>query len=513
MPIDLVPTIIVRMGVQSSRSNRFRQLRWKLTLSYTGVTVAALLAVELVLYGLAVGGLAVLIYSGLLPAQLIESTAADYAWELRPYLTKSPPDQEGIAHWLERIRPAPGSIGFNIDETDGLFVVGSDGKLLAVSPSGFLGPGVIGQTLDPQTIPGLANPLRAALSGQEDTERLYTILRPDNQFVMAVPVWDTTHERVLGVLVASVAIPTVMARLRELVPILGVSLLLFTLVAGLIGTVFGSLAARGLVRRLDRLAEATLAWSQGDFTVLVDDLSGDEIGQLARRLNRMAEQLQTLLETQQRLAVIEERNRLARDLHDSAKQQAFAAAAQLGAARALLARDPKAAETHIAQAERLAYELRQELTHLIEELRPAALQDRGLVTVLREYAAGWSRQAGVQMDMRVQGERLLPLELEQALFRITQEALANVARHSQANSVEILLTWDVNAVELTVTDDGRGFDVDGGRGGVGLHSMHERAASLGGSLSIESAPGEGTRISCVVPMDASREGRQGTWHE
>jgi NarL family two-component system sensor histidine kinase LiaS len=494
------------MSIRRSLATRFRQLRWKLTLSYTGVTVAALLAVELVLYGISAGTITVLINSGFLAAQLIESTAADYAWELRPYLTASPPDEEGIANWLERIRPPPGSFGFNIDKADGLLVVGSDTRLLAVSPPDFLGPDAIGQPLDPQAIPGLAHPLRAALAGEADTERLYTVVRPDNQFVMAVPVWDAAHERVLGVLVASVAIPQAVARLRELVQILGISLLPFMLVAGLIGTAFGYLAARGLVLRLGRLAEATRAWSRGDFTVLVDDPAGDEVGQLARRLNGMAEQLQNLLDTRRALAIVDERNRLARDLHDSAKQQAFAVAAQLGAARATLKGDPEAADAHIAEAERLAYDLRQELTHLIEELRPAALGDRGLVTVVRAYAADWSRHAGIEVDVRVQGERALPLEIEQALFRIAQEALANVARHSQANRVEICLTYDVDAIALAVIDDGRGFDVDSTRGGVGLQSMQERAASLAGRTSIESVPGEGTRISCVVPIDRDGEG-------
>jgi NarL family two-component system sensor histidine kinase LiaS len=491
------------MDIWSALPTRLRQLRWKLTLSYTGVTVAALLVVELVVYGVSVGAINVLINSGFLPAQLIESVAADYAWELRPYLVESHPDLEGVANWLERIRPPPGSIGFNIDESDGLIVVTSDTELLAVSPSGFMGLDAIGQPLDPQAIPGLADPLQAALVGEEDTEHLYTVIRPNRQFVMAVPVWDEAHERVLGVLIASVAIPTAIARLRELVQILGVSLLLFTLVAALIGTIFGFLAARGLVHRFDRVAEATLAWSQGDFTVLVDDPTEDELGQLAQRLNHMAQQLQHLLETRRELAVMQERNRLARDLHDSAKQQAFAAAAQVDAAKALLKRDPQASEVHIGEAERLIYGLRQELTYLIQELRPAALQDRGLAAVLREYAADYSRQAGVDVDVRVQGERSLPLEIEQALFRITQEALANVARHSQANGAEILLAYETDSIKLTVIDDGQGFDLERKRSGVGLHSMQERAESLQGSLSIESVPGEGTRVSCVMPIGIS----------
>jgi NarL family two-component system sensor histidine kinase LiaS len=488
--------------------NRFRQLRWKLTLSYTGVTVATLLVVELVLYGMWIGGLTFLINSGILPAQLIESAVADYAWELQPYLTASPPDYSGVANWLDRIRPRPGSIGFNIDETDGLLVVGHDGLLLATSPSDFVASGTIGQPLDPQSIPGLAEPLRAALAGEEDTGHLYTIIRPDNQLVIAVPIWDANHERVLGVLIGVIALPTAMAHLRELIQILGLSLLPLTLIAGLIGTVFGSLAARGLVRRFNRLATATLAWSDGDFTVFVDDPTGDELGQLAQRLNHMARQLQHLLDTRRELAIVEERNRLARDLHDSVKQQAFATAAQLSVIKALLKRGPEAAEPHVEEAERLIYELRQELTHLIQELRPAALQGKGLALAVREYATDWSRQSGIELEVRVQGERSLPLNIEQAAFRILQEALANIARHSRAHNAEINLIYTGFDVTCTIRDDGIGFDPDKTRDGFGLRSMRERAGALGSTLEVESVASEGTRLSFTISLGESPESKE-----
>ena len=496
------------MDIHAFLSNRFRQLRWKLTLSYTGVTVATLLVVELVLYGMWIGGLAFLINSGTLPAQLIESAIVDYAWELQPYLTASPPDYAGVANWLDRIRPRPGSIGFNIDETDGLLVVGHDGLLLATSPSDFVASSAIGQQLDPRTVPGLAEPLRAALAGEEDTERLHTIVRPDNQLVMAVPIWDADHERVLGVLVGFIALPTAMARVRELIQILGLSLLPLTLIAGLIGTVFGALAARGLVRRFNRLATATLAWSHGDFTVFVNDPTGDELGQLAQRLNHMARQLQHLLDTRRELAIVEERNRLARDLHDSVKQQAFAAAAQLSAVKALLKRDPEAAESHVEEAERLTYELRQELTHLIQELRPVALQGKGLAPAVREYATDWSRQSGIELEVRVQGERTLPLDIEQAAFRILQEALANIVRHSRARSAEIDLIYTGLDVTCTIRDDGIGFDPDKARDGFGLRSMRERASALGSTLEVESVAGEGTRLSFTVSLGESPESKE-----
>jgi NarL family two-component system sensor histidine kinase LiaS len=215
----------------------------------------------------------------------------------------------------------------------------------------------------------------------------------------------------------------------------------------------------------------------------------------------MSQQVQGLLETRRELAVVEERNRLARDLHDSAKQQAFAAAAQISAARKLLKDNPEAADTHIKEAERLTLALRQELTSLIQQLRPAALEGKGLAAALSEYTQEWSRQNGIAAEVRVQRQQALPLEIEQTVFRIVQEALANIARHSKANQVEIELFYTRDIVSCSIHDNGVGFDPDTSRKGFGLRSMSERAAGLRGTLVIESNQGEGTLISVNFPVN------------
>jgi len=161
---------------------------------------------------------------------------------------------------------------------------------------------------------------------------------------------------------------------------------------------------------------------------------------------------------------------------------------------------------HLEEAERLIYELRQELSSLVQELRPAALEGEGLAAAVRKYATDWSRQNGIVPEVRVQGERSLPLDIEQGVFRIVQETLANVARHSQASEVEIALVYANDEITLTVTDDGRGFDVDGKRSGFGLSSMQERAEALGGKLAVGSVPGKRTSVSCTVPVSDSRGG-------
>ncbi len=194
------------------------------------------------------------------------------------------------------------------------------------------------------------------------------------------------------------------------------------------------------------------------------------------------------------LAVAEERNRLARDLHDSVKQQVFATTMQLGAARVLLQHDPQAAHAHVVEAEQLAQQAGAELSLLIHELRPVALGDKGLAEALHTYSRDWSRQTHIRADMHLQGERRLPPATEHALLRVAQEALANVARHSQATAVTIDLTYAPEGVTLAITDDGHGFDSTTAATGVGLASMRERIEGLGGCMHVTSRPGAGTTI-------------------
>ena len=141
------------------------------------------------------------------------------------------------------------------------------------------------------------------------------------------------------------------------------------------------------------------------------------------------------------------------------------------------------------------------MTELIQELRPAALDGMGLAKALKNHADGWTRQQNIRTQVRVQGDRPLPLHIEQALYRVTQEALMNAAKHSQADLLDIHVAMSSENVTLTITDDGKGFDVAKVSGtGLGLYSMHERLSALGGSLHIESEPGHGTTIVAECPL-------------
>jgi NarL family two-component system sensor histidine kinase LiaS len=484
-------------------SKRKRGLRWKFTMSYTVVTVGALLFVEMILIISASALIFVLVNNGTLPARLIESASVGFAPILRVYLSQSPPDREGLAALLEEWETTTASIPFTFDATDRLFIVGPEGQLLAAQPADIFGAGQIGRTLDTQVISGMAEPLQAALAGEDDPMKLFALDSFGEQVVLIIPIWDADHEQVLGVLGGLADYPTITSVFGDSLPILGISLLILTLIAGLAGTLFGFLAARDPVRRLNRLVEVAQAWSQGDFNAYVDDPESDELGRLAQQLNHMARELEQLLEARKELAVVEERNRLARDLHDSAKQQAFAAAAQISGIRALISRDPAAAEAHLIKTEHIIDQLRQELTSLIFELRPAMLDDRGLASAVNHYAVEWSRQTGIAAEVHLANERHLPIAIEKALFRVVQEALANVARHSKAGKVEMDLRFDSEDLILTLSDDGQGFEPKSAHIGFGLRSMKQRVESLGGNFTVDTIPGRGTTLIFRIPIPES----------
>ena len=208
-----------------------------------------------------------------------------------------------------------------------------------------------------------------------------------------------------------------------------------------------------------------------------------------------------LFEQTKELAVIEVRNRLARDLHDSAKQKAFAALAQLGTANGLASRNgSETLRPHIAEAENLVHEVIQELTFLVQEIYPLALQEKGLAAAIREYAFEWENRNEVVLTVTIDQARPLTLEAEQAIYRVIQEALANVARHSRARRAEVRLAYHPDTLELSISDNGVGFDSSRTGAGLGLRSIRERIGSLHGTLQIQSSPDHGTRLLIQVPL-------------
>jgi signal transduction histidine kinase len=219
--------------------------------------------------------------------------------------------------------------------------------------------------------------------------------------------------------------------------------------------------------------------------------------ELARQHNQqLIEELKSTQQILQEMAVVEERNRLARDLHDSVKQQVFAISMQLSAARTALSETDKSYSS-VVEAERLAQQAGAELTTLISALRPPVLESKSLTDAIKEYVNEWSRQNNITTEMNIGGVSVNS-NIEQALFRVLQEALSNIARHSKASKVMVTLNSGNDHVQLVIEDNGIGYDAERVTKGIGLDSMRERLAAVNGELQISSLKSHGTRVVATV---------------
>jgi len=202
----------------------------------------------------------------------------------------------------------------------------------------------------------------------------------------------------------------------------------------------------------------------------------------------------------QQLAVVEERNRVARELHDAATQTLFSLVLTARAA-ALSTRD-EAARSTIREFEQRTTLALQELRGLVHALRPRSLERDGLAATLSDHADAL-RTTGARLVVDIQAGIRLPLETEHALLRIAQEALHNATRHAPGAATRVTLRAGADAVTLRVRDDGPGFDMASlphTRRGMGLATMRERAHEIGGHLEIRGRPGAGTTVTITVPL-------------
>jgi nitrate/nitrite-specific signal transduction histidine kinase len=196
-------------------------------------------------------------------------------------------------------------------------------------------------------------------------------------------------------------------------------------------------------------------------------------------------------------AIMEERNRLARELHDSVTQSLYGVNLYAeAAARTLASGQVGVATTYLSELRETAREALQEMRLLIFELRPPVLEREGLVAALQARLEAVESRGEVETELLVEGEGRLPGEIEEVLYRIAQEALNNVLKHAQAHHIVVRLHQGPDGAMLEVCDDGVGFDPDAARqpGSLGLCGMQERAQSIGGELELETTPGQGTRV-------------------
>jgi signal transduction histidine kinase len=221
---------------------------------------------------------------------------------------------------------------------------------------------------------------------------------------------------------------------------------------------------------------------------------------------RLAEQFPdpaALAESRRLVASEEEaRRRIAREIHDDLCQRLAAVSFELKVVRRQLP-DGDLRQSALDAAGRSLEELGEDLRRLSHDLHPSVVERRGLAEALRDHCAEVERQHGLAVRLSLSdAEVLLPPEVALGLYRIAQEALANVVRHAVARGVHVTLLAAAGTVRLTMEDDGAGFDPAAARraGGLGLVSLEERARLLGGRCHIDSAPGAGTRIDVAVPL-------------
>ena len=207
----------------------------------------------------------------------------------------------------------------------------------------------------------------------------------------------------------------------------------------------------------------------------------------------------------QELAVMEERNRMARELHDAVSQSLFSMMYQARAAALNMEHDSGRAREALHQLEIQTAAALEEMRSLVFALRPKSLERDGLASALHDHVDTLRRIHSAPIDIRVEGERRLAPEQELALLRIAQEALRNALQHAAAPVISVHLRYDRTATQLVVRDGGRGFDLDGlprTRRTLGLQSMRERASAVGATLTIEAGPQQGCTIRVILPNGA-----------
>ncbi|UCF96355.1 MAG: HAMP domain-containing protein [Spirochaetaceae bacterium] len=300
-------------------------------------------------------------------------------------------------------------------------------------------------------------------------------------------------------------------------------LLAVLVVGGAASTMMVLFSVGRILKPIRDLTEGAARVAAGKFDHPIVALTGDEIEVLARRFNTMADSLKILyrsleqkvesrtrevLQQQRQLAIMEERSRVARDLHDSVSQSLYSVTLFAEAARRHLAgAEARRAAQSLDQLIGASRQALKEMRLMVYELRSSELEQKGLIGALKHRLDTVEKRAGIEVEIDAPASMRLPKLLEQELYSLAQEALNNALKHAKAASLRLRVHSRGDTVTLEVQDDGVGFDpsVLQSSGGVGIRGMKERVEKLGGRLEFESAPSRGTLVSVQVKVEMENE--------
>lgn len=309
------------------------------------------------------------------------------------------------------------------------------------------------------------------------------------------------------------------------IAVYGASLLIpalcLTLMAIPVAILVARFTTRRLAIRLQNIINTSKRLANGDFEARVLDSYQDDIGQIGQQLNSMADVLaqnihllRDLAQTNNRLmseaeehAIQLERVRLSRELHDDIAQKLFSLSAHSATLPQLIQQDSQAGIKQAHYIAQLSEQANLDLRALLMNLRPSQMIQHGLSDALESLCSDWQRAnlIPVECTLALQG-KYISVGTQDVIYRITQEALSNIAKHAHAKSVTVSVLEGAHQLTVSITDDGVGFDMtQPANGHFGLMSMRERARVVGGQMTIESDTGHGTTIKVILPIGTEAE--------
>ncbi|MFC1843933.1 HAMP domain-containing protein [Thermodesulfobacteriota bacterium] len=271
--------------------------------------------------------------------------------------------------------------------------------------------------------------------------------------------------------------------------------------AGLVDEATSDLSKSNKKLQVEIKVRAAVEEELNNYKNHLEELVRDRTAELLQANLKLQEEITERKRAREEAAVMEERSRLARELHDSVSQSLYSLTLFAETGRQLVEKeDLENLRICFSEIVSSSQVILKEMRLLMFDLRPAALEEEGLLGALQKRLDSVEQRSGVKSELHVAGVVKLSPTIEEGLYRIAQEALNNSLKYSSAKKVMIHITFEDESVEMVVSDDGVGFDSESilVKGGIGLTNMKERAAKLGGSLAVSSTPGKGTKITFRV---------------